>query len=86
LFDGIGDELEPSDILEITDGTAKIHNKLLHLHIARPGGTALCTGQFTLPFVEHPNLSLLTWSHDPNSASGWVRPNEPPHALPYPCV
>ena len=74
LFDGIGDEIEPSDILEIINGVGKIHDKQLHLYLAKAseGGSVLCHGQFTLKFVEHPNMSSLTWNPDPNSSAGWV--------------
>jgi len=79
LYEDSASDLEISDIIEIQNGTTRIHKKQLHLGLSnrdkvKAGATSTltCVDRFCMNFVEHPNMSLLSWSHDPNSINGWL--------------
>ncbi|EGG15803.1 OB fold-containing protein [Cavenderia fasciculata] len=67
LFDVLGEQVQPGDILRLRGGYATIFHELLNLYVGKSGGIIEKIGEFQFSFVEHPNLSHLQWTQDPNN-------------------
>ncbi|KAF9622878.1 hypothetical protein IFM89_035008 [Coptis chinensis] len=66
------DAFDPGDIIRLTNGIFSYQNNLLVLRAGRRGKTEK-VGEFTLTFVETPNMSEIRWVRDPNNPRKFVQ-------------
>jgi len=59
------DAFQPGDIIHLTNGIFSYHRANLVLRAGKKG-KALKIGEFTMAFVETPNMSELRWVRDPS--------------------
>ncbi|EGC37761.1 hypothetical protein DICPUDRAFT_76639 [Dictyostelium purpureum] len=73
LWDVIGEQVQPGDILRLKGGYSNIYIDLLNLYVGKTGLIEKI-GEFTFPFVEAPNLSATLWNvhPDPNNPKNMV--------------
>ena len=70
-----GDEcqaLEPGDIVQLTNGIFSYHKNNLVLRAGKRGSVEK-VGEFTMTFVETPNLSEIRWGRDANNPKNFVQ-------------
>eukprot|EP01132_Coremiostelium_polycephalum_P006761 gene6761-8385_t len=79
LWDTIGEQVQPGDILRLKGGYSTIYIDLLNLYVGKVGQIEKI-GEFTFNFVENPNLSYLQWSIDPNNPKHMI--GTPPKGQP----
>lgn len=63
---------EPGDIIRLTDGIFSYHKNNLVLRAGKRG-KAEKVGEFTMLFVESPNMSEIRWVRDPNNPKKFVQ-------------
>ncbi|PRP79262.1 OB fold-containing protein, nucleic acid binding [Planoprotostelium fungivorum] len=61
LWDNIGDSLQPGDICRLRNGYCTPYKNYLSLYVGRAGSLTRI-GEFTMLFVEQPNMSLIVFS------------------------
>ncbi|KAJ4968087.1 hypothetical protein NE237_014788 [Protea cynaroides] len=61
------DAFDEGDIIRLTNGIFSYDRNKQAVLRAGKRGKAEKVGEFTLAFVETPNLSEVRWSHDPNN-------------------
>ncbi|PIA38630.1 hypothetical protein AQUCO_02700092v1 [Aquilegia coerulea] len=66
------DTFEPGDIICLTNGIFSYDRKNLVLRAGKRG-KAEKVGEFTMTFVETPNLSEIHWGPDPNNSKKLVQ-------------
>ncbi|KAL5714089.1 hypothetical protein ACHQM5_016097 [Ranunculus cassubicifolius] len=66
------DAFEPGDIIHLTNGIFSYDRKNLVLRAGKRG-KAEKVGEFTMVFVETPNLSEIRWGPDPNNSRKLVQ-------------
>ncbi|KAL0389567.1 UNVERIFIED_CONTAM: hypothetical protein Scaly_0313800 [Sesamum calycinum] len=66
------DVFEPGDIILLTSGIFSYSRNNLVLRAGKRG-KAQKVGEFTLAFVETPNLSEIRWAPDPNDPKKYVQ-------------
>lgn len=62
---------EPGDIVRVTNGIFSYHKNNLVLRAGKRG-RAEKVGEFTMSFVEAPNMSEVQWSRDPKNPKKFV--------------
>lgn len=70
-----GDECEtfqPGDIIRLANGIFSYNRNNLVLRAGRRGKTEK-VGEFTMTFVETPNMSEIRWVPDPNNSNKYVQ-------------
>lgn len=70
-----GDECEafqPGDIVQLTNGIFSYHKNNLLLRAGKRGSVEK-VGEFTMMFVETPNLSEIRWARDANNPKNFVQ-------------
>ncbi|CAI5487358.1 unnamed protein product [Closterium sp. Naga37s-1] len=65
------DALQPGDIVRLTSGIFSFHKSNLVLRAGKKGALEKI-GEFTMLFVEAPNMSRLQWAPDPANPKHWV--------------
>ncbi|CAI5478743.1 unnamed protein product [Closterium sp. Yama58-4] len=65
------DALQPGDIVRLTSGIFSFHKSNLVLRAGKKGALEKI-GEFTMVFVEAPNMSRLQWAPDPANPKHWV--------------
>ncbi|CAI7893778.1 unnamed protein product [Closterium sp. NIES-54] len=65
------DALQPGDIVRLTTGIFSFHKSNLVLRAGKKGALEKI-GEFTMLFVEAPNMSRLQWAPDPANPKHWV--------------
>ncbi|KAM9953150.1 hypothetical protein ACTFIR_008211 [Dictyostelium discoideum] len=81
VWDALGEQIQPGDILRLKGGYSNIYIELLNLYVGKTGIIEKI-GEFTFPFVEAPNLSSTLWNvhQDPNNPKNMVATPKPsPH-------
>ncbi|XP_042452754.1 SOSS complex subunit B homolog isoform X1 [Zingiber officinale] len=63
---------EPGDIIRLADGIFSYHKNNLVLRAGKRG-KAEKVGEFTMLFVETPNMSEIRWARDPNNPKKFVQ-------------
>ncbi|KAK4270057.1 hypothetical protein QN277_023142 [Acacia crassicarpa] len=66
------DVFEPGDIIHLTNGIFSYHRSNLVLRAGKRGREEK-VGEFTMAFVETPNLSEIHWIPDPNNSKKYVQ-------------
>jgi len=66
------DAFEHGDIVRLTKGIFSYHKKNLVLRAGKKG-RAEKVGEFTMLFVEAPNMSEIQWGRDPNNPKKFVK-------------
>eukprot|EP01018_Ginkgo_biloba_P032959 Gb_34321 [translate_table: standard] len=66
------DAFQPGDIIRLTNGIFSYHKANLVLRAGKKGKT-LKIGEFTMVFVESPNMSELRWVRDPSDQKKLIR-------------
>ncbi|KAF5181836.1 Soss complex subunit b1 [Thalictrum thalictroides] len=66
------DAFEPGDIIRLTNGIFSYDRKNLVLRAGKRG-KAEKVGEFTMTFVETPNMSEIRWGPDPNNSKKLVQ-------------
>ncbi|OVA11423.1 hypothetical protein BVC80_9003g44 [Macleaya cordata] len=66
------DTFEPGDIIRLTNGIFSYHRNNLILRAGKRG-KAEKVGEFTMVFVETPNMSEIRWVPDPNNSNKLVQ-------------
>ncbi|KAF2068789.1 hypothetical protein CYY_009891 [Polysphondylium violaceum] len=65
LWDVIGEQVQPGDILRLKGGYSTIYIDLQNLYVGK-AGLIEKIGEFNMNFVEHPNLSSIPYSVQPD--------------------
>ncbi|KAJ7533195.1 hypothetical protein O6H91_13G037100 [Diphasiastrum complanatum] len=65
------DAFQPGDIVRLTNGIFSFHKTNLVLRAGKKGLIEK-VGEFSMVFVEAPNLSLLQWVQDPADPKVWI--------------
>ncbi|CAD5169440.1 uncharacterized protein LOC103983713 isoform X2 [Musa acuminata AAA Group] len=63
---------EPGDILRLSNGIFSFHKNSLVLRAGKKGN-AEKVGEFTMLFVETPNMSEIRWARDPRNPKKFVQ-------------
>ncbi|XP_077239889.1 nucleic acid-binding, OB-fold-like protein [Tasmannia lanceolata] len=63
---------EPGDIIRLSNGIFSYHRNNLILRAGKRG-KAEKVGEFTMSFVETPNMSEIRWAPDPNNSKKLVQ-------------
>lgn len=63
---------EPGDIIHLSSGIFSYHKNNLVLRAGKKGN-AEKVGEFTMLFVETPNMSEIRWVRDPNNSKKFVK-------------
>ncbi|CAL9093884.1 unnamed protein product, partial [Musa textilis] len=63
---------EPGDILRLSNGIFSFHRNSLVLRAGKKG-SAEKVGEFTMLFVETPNMSEIRWARDPRNPKKFVQ-------------
>ncbi|XP_010279498.1 PREDICTED: SOSS complex subunit B homolog [Nelumbo nucifera] len=66
------DAFEPGDIIRLTNGIFSYNRNNLVLRAGKRG-KVVKVGEFTLAFVETPNMSEIRWSPDPNNSKKFIQ-------------
>lgn len=66
------DVFEPSDIIRLSNGIFSYQRNNLVLRAGKRG-KAEKVGEFTMAFVETPNMSEISWVPDPNNSKKYVQ-------------
>lgn len=66
------DAFEPGDIIHLTNGIFSYHRSNLILRAGKRGRVEK-VGDFTMAFVETPNMSEIRWIPDPNNSKKYVQ-------------
>ncbi|KAH7838277.1 hypothetical protein Vadar_024420 [Vaccinium darrowii] len=66
------DAFEPSDIIRLSNGIFSYQRNNLVLRAGKRG-KAEKVGEFTMAFVETPNMSEISWVPDPNNSKKFVQ-------------
>lgn len=66
------DTFEPGDIIHLTNGIFSYHRSNLILRAGKRGRVEK-VGEFTMAFVETPNMSEIRWIPDPNNSKKYVQ-------------
>ncbi|XP_028756730.1 SOSS complex subunit B homolog [Neltuma alba] len=66
------DVFEPGDIIHLANGIFSYHRNNLVLRAGKRGKVEK-VGEFTMAFVETPNLSEIHWIPDPNNPKKYVQ-------------
>ncbi|KAL2904039.1 SOSS complex subunit B-like protein [Bienertia sinuspersici] len=66
------DAFQPGDIIHLSNGIFSYQRSNLVLRAGKKGKIEK-TGEFTLPYVETPNMSEFSWAPDPNNPKKYVR-------------
>ncbi|KAM3688776.1 hypothetical protein ACB098_10G179300 [Castanea mollissima] len=61
------DAFEPGDIVHLTDGIFSYNRKKWALRAGKRGKVEK-VGEFTMAYVETPNMSEIEWVHDPSQS------------------
>ncbi|ONK78580.1 uncharacterized protein A4U43_C02F20310 [Asparagus officinalis] len=72
MWGGECDAFIPGDIVQLTNGIFSYHKNNLVLRAGRKG-RAEKIGEFTMVFVESPNMSEIRWSRDPKNPKKFVK-------------
>ncbi|OAY45738.1 SOSS complex subunit B homolog [Manihot esculenta] len=65
------DAFEPGDIIHLTNGIFSYNRKSLVLRAGKRGNIEK-VGEFTMAYVETPNMSEIRWAPDPNNSKKYV--------------
>ncbi|XP_002991107.2 SOSS complex subunit B homolog [Selaginella moellendorffii] len=65
------DAFQPSDIVRLTNGIFSFHKANLVLRAGKKGLLEKI-GEFSMVFVEIPNMSTMQWVQDPANPKGWI--------------
>nr|ABR16037.1 unknown [Picea sitchensis] len=80
------DAFQPGDIIHLTNGIFSFHRTNLVLRAGKKG-KALKIGEFTMAFVEAPNISELRWVRDPSDQKKLIQDptiSSPPYSKFFP--
>ncbi|KAI3979976.1 hypothetical protein MKX01_042630 [Papaver californicum] len=67
------DAFEPGDIIRLTNGIFSSYNRNNFVSRAGKRGRVENIGEFTMVFVETPNINEIHWVPDPNNSSKLVQ-------------
>ncbi|KAK9726181.1 hypothetical protein RND81_05G196000 [Saponaria officinalis] len=80
------DTFETGDIIQLSSGIFSFQRNHLVLRAGKRGKIEK-VGEFTLPYVETPNLSEMTWVPDPNNRNKYVQETVvSPHSRIFPPI
>ncbi|KYR02986.1 OB fold-containing protein [Tieghemostelium lacteum] len=83
LFDAIGDQVQPGDILRLRGGYATIYKEILNLYAGKTGIVEKIN-EFTMQFTENNNLSAQQWILDPITKNFVPKGAPPQQSVPSP--
>lgn len=66
------DALEPGDIIQLANGIFSYNRNSLVLRAGKRGKVEK-VGEFTMVFVETPNMSEIRWIPDPNNSNKYIQ-------------
>lgn len=72
LWGGECDAFQPGDIIQLSKGIFSYQRNHLVLRAGKRGKIEK-VGEFTLPYVETPNMSEIHWVPDPNNPKKYVQ-------------
>jgi len=79
VWDELGDQIKPSDVLFILSGYTTLHQGMLSLQRGKDHGKIEKVGEFLLSYNEQPNMSKYTWEEHANG--GWTAHPPPDSTL-----